>query len=83
MSGGPQDEGATGGVRGRGHQAHLGPGDLRRRLASHLPNALDDVVDDLGIYPLEAFVFVSEGLAFTAQRIHGRSSITWRVRRAA
>lgn len=30
-----------------------------------------DVVEELGLYPIEAFAFVNEGLAFTAVRIHG------------
>lgn len=40
--------------------------DLRRNQKS-----LRDVVDALGLYPLEAFEFVQAGLAFTASQIHG------------
>ncbi|HEX8916191.1 MAG TPA: Minf_1886 family protein [Humisphaera sp.] len=33
--------------------------------------SLEQVVADLGVYPMAAFEFVQQGLAFTVQRIHG------------
>jgi uncharacterized repeat protein (TIGR04138 family) len=33
--------------------------------------SLQDVVDDLGLYPVEAFIFVQQGLTFAADRVHG------------
>jgi len=33
---------------------------------------LHDVVDLIGVYPMEAFEFVQRGLGFTVQRIHGQ-----------
>ena len=33
---------------------------------------LVEVVDELGLYPLEAFLFVGEGLTFTVQKVHGQ-----------
>jgi len=33
---------------------------------------LEQIVHDLGLYPIDAFEFVGEGLNFTVQRIHGR-----------
>jgi uncharacterized repeat protein (TIGR04138 family) len=33
--------------------------------------SLSEVVDELGIYPLEAFEFVQQGLGHTAARVHG------------
>jgi len=35
---------------------------------------IEQVVEDLGRYPLEAFEFVREGLTYTVQRIHGTPS---------
>ena len=32
---------------------------------------LQDVVDALGTYPIEAFVFLHEGLAYTVHHLHG------------
>ena len=33
--------------------------------------SIEEVVEELGVYPIEAFDFVSKGLAFTCRRIHG------------
>jgi uncharacterized repeat protein (TIGR04138 family) len=33
--------------------------------------SLQDVVDDLGLYPPEAFDFVQQGLTYTVQKLHG------------
>src|SRR5207248_2188849 len=33
---------------------------------------LVEVVEELGLYPLEAFLFVGEGLSFTVKKIHGQ-----------
>lgn len=33
---------------------------------------LEQIVEELGLYPIDAFEFVREGLNFTVQRIHGR-----------
>lgn len=33
--------------------------------------SLPDVVNELGVYPLEAFHFVEQGLAFAVRQIHG------------
>jgi uncharacterized repeat protein (TIGR04138 family) len=35
---------------------------------------LQEVVDEVGIYPPEAYLFVQQGLAFTVQRIHAKVS---------
>ena len=35
---------------------------------------LQEVVEAVGAYPIEAYVFVREGLSFTADKIHGQSS---------
>lgn len=34
--------------------------------------SLAEVVESVGLYPLEAFHFVQQGLAFSVDRIHGR-----------
>jgi uncharacterized repeat protein (TIGR04138 family) len=34
--------------------------------------SLQDVVDDVGLYPVEAFLFVQQGLTYTANRVHGQ-----------
>jgi len=33
--------------------------------------SLDDVIDELGVYPVDSFVFLQEALSFTVQRTHG------------
>jgi uncharacterized repeat protein (TIGR04138 family) len=33
--------------------------------------SLQEVVDAVGVYPQEAFVFVQEGLTYTVEKIHG------------
>jgi uncharacterized repeat protein (TIGR04138 family) len=35
---------------------------------------LDSVVDDLGIYPIEAYQFVQQGLAYTVNRVYGAAA---------
>jgi uncharacterized repeat protein (TIGR04138 family) len=35
--------------------------------------SIHQVVDDLGLYPPEAFEFVQQGLSFTVQKIHGQT----------
>lgn len=35
---------------------------------------LEDVVEQLGTYPVDAFLFVQEGLGATVRRIHGEST---------
>jgi uncharacterized repeat protein (TIGR04138 family) len=35
---------------------------------------LDQVVAEIGLYPMEAFEFVQQGLSFTMQRIHGEDA---------
>jgi uncharacterized repeat protein (TIGR04138 family) len=32
---------------------------------------LENIVDEIGCYPLDAFVFVQQGLSYTVERIHG------------
>lgn len=34
---------------------------------------LQEVVDELGLYPIEAFVFVQQGLSYTVAKIHGEA----------
>jgi len=38
--------------------------------------ALEQVVDDLGVYPLDAYYFVQQGLAYTVDRIYGSSPVS-------
>jgi uncharacterized repeat protein (TIGR04138 family) len=41
---------------------------------ANLPNSeksLEEVIDELGVYPVDAFVFLQEGLSYTVQKIHG------------
>jgi uncharacterized repeat protein (TIGR04138 family) len=33
--------------------------------------SLQEVVEEIGLYPMEAYLFVQEGLGFTVQKIHG------------
>jgi len=33
--------------------------------------SLEEVIDELGVYPVDAFVFLQEGLSFSVQRAHG------------
>ncbi|HEY8666136.1 MAG TPA: Minf_1886 family protein [Tepidisphaeraceae bacterium] len=33
---------------------------------------IDQIVDELGLYPIEAFAFVQRGLSYTVNKIHGR-----------
>ncbi len=33
---------------------------------------LHDVVDELGTYPIEAFIFLHEALAYTVEHLHGK-----------
>lgn len=33
--------------------------------------SLDEIVEDVGLYPREAYLFVQQGLSHTVQRIHG------------
>lgn len=33
--------------------------------------ALEEVVDEVGLYPIEAYEFVREGLGYTVNQIHG------------
>jgi uncharacterized repeat protein (TIGR04138 family) len=42
---------------------------------SHEPRekSLSEVVESVGVYPLEAFHFVQQGLAFAVDHIHGRN----------
>ena len=35
--------------------------------------SLSEVVDEVGVYPMDAFHFVQQGLAFAVDRIHGRN----------
>jgi len=35
------------------------------------PKTLEQIVSDIALYPVEAYEFVQQGLAFTVQRIHG------------
>ncbi len=35
---------------------------------------LQELVDDVGLYPPEAFEFVQQGLSFTVQKIHGEAT---------
>jgi uncharacterized repeat protein (TIGR04138 family) len=34
--------------------------------------SLQDVVDEVGVYPVDAYLFVREGLGFTVDKIHGQ-----------
>jgi uncharacterized repeat protein (TIGR04138 family) len=36
--------------------------------------SLEEVIDDLGIYPVDAFAFLQEGLSFAVQRAHGEKA---------
>lgn len=38
----------------------------------HNAKSLHDIVGQLGIYPLEAFEFIQQGLSYTVQKIHGQ-----------
>jgi uncharacterized repeat protein (TIGR04138 family) len=42
---------------------------------SHEPRekSLGEIVESVGVYPLEAFHFVQQGLAFSVDHIHGRN----------
>mgnify|MGYP000377393637 CR=1 FL=1 len=42
--------------------------------ASKQVKSIDQVVSDLGLYPLEAFDFLREGLAHAVQKVHGNPS---------
>ena len=33
---------------------------------------MQQVVDDLGLYPPEAYAFIQQGLSYTVQRVHGK-----------
>ena len=33
---------------------------------------MQQVVDDLGTYPAEAYAFIQQGLSFTVQKLHGK-----------
>ncbi len=33
--------------------------------------SLQEVVDEVGLYPMEAFDFVQQGLSYTVQKLHG------------
>ncbi len=35
------------------------------------PLTLEEVAESVGVYPVEAYVFVQEGLRFTVARLHG------------
>src|SRR5271168_2530082 len=35
---------------------------------------LESVLDDLGLYPIEAYQFVQQGLAYTVSRVYGAAS---------
>ena len=43
--------------------------------------ALEEVVDQVGLYPIDAFVFVQEGLGYTVSKVHGRRKKTPNVSR--
>jgi uncharacterized repeat protein (TIGR04138 family) len=34
--------------------------------------SVQQVVEDLGLYPPEAYAFIQQGLSFTVQRLHGK-----------
>ena len=38
---------------------------------SQEPQSLDDIVEKHGVYPIEAYLFLREGLDFTVKKIHG------------
>jgi uncharacterized repeat protein (TIGR04138 family) len=38
------------------------------------PEILERVVEELGIYPIEAYEFVQQGLAYTVSRIYGEET---------
>jgi uncharacterized repeat protein (TIGR04138 family) len=38
--------------------------------------ALEQVVDDLGVYPIEAYFFIQQGLAYTVNRIYGTTAVS-------
>ncbi len=38
------------------------------------PRSRQQIIDDLGLYPAEAFEFVERGLGFTVDRLHGQKS---------
>lgn len=42
--------------------------------SSRQQKSLHEVVDAVGVYPMEAFEFVQRGLSFTVHRIHGKRS---------
>lgn len=35
------------------------------------PRSIEEVADAVGVYPVEAYAFVQEGLKFTVARLHG------------
>jgi uncharacterized repeat protein (TIGR04138 family) len=43
----------------------------RKQKVSREPKSIQDVVDELGLYPIEAFDFVQRGLSYTVERLHG------------
>jgi uncharacterized repeat protein (TIGR04138 family) len=42
---------------------------------------LQQVVDAVGTYPIDAYIFVREGLSFTADKIHGQATADGEVAR--
>ncbi len=37
-----------------------------------MPPALEQIVEEVGLYPIEAYEFIHSGLAYTVQKIHGQ-----------
>lgn len=37
--------------------------------------SLQQIVDELGVYPVEAFHFVEQGLGYTVKKLHGEPSV--------
>ena len=40
----------------------------------HQEKSLQQVVDELGLYPIDAFIFVQQGLSYTVEKLHGEET---------
>jgi len=38
------------------------------------PKPLEQIVDEVGLYPIEAYEFIHSGLAYTVQKMHGSTA---------
>jgi uncharacterized repeat protein (TIGR04138 family) len=44
---------------------------LPRVPSKHPANSLQEVVDAVGVYPMDAYLFVQQGLSYAVEKIHG------------